>query len=656
MGLLSPEKALVLIENQMKFSRLFKAILCLLLLVSFRSWSDDSYNPDKFKRDLRYQNPQFMWETWDRIFRVDGSFFSNGNVTDLERILEKQWLDAVKRKNLDLMVKAAIPLSMVYHNQAKFTHGIPLFEFLFEHQKQVPAYYWRHILIKLEEEYRGKNDIEKAIPIRRLRIKLGYIKTFWEIYRECGLFEDALRDFKQFQFVPPRGDYSRLFYLERLGWLYSDLKNFKKAREVYAQGYQEVDEVRKAAKANYLPRELRYWEGLFKGYMAACDMKMGDFRTAIPMLKFDIQASGDNPDNQIGKEILLARAYLHDKRWELAKYYMDHARVLMAQKVIMPVKVLMLEAYADYYAAQNQFDSAYFYNSALHAYQDTVNAHINRNKSILLLGQLELAKHREESLKNKHQVEEYTEASKLQDFKIKLLSIILGTILFGSILLYVNFRQKGLLTQNRIQLDLEHERNAVLLKELHHRVKNNLQVIYSLLNLQKRRTKNEESVDLITALQNRIQTIALVHNSLFQTDEMEYVALDSYVRTLVEHLHQMYAQDDLNPVTIDFKMHDFIKLRFERIGTLGLIINEIVSNAFKYAFLGDSAGVLTIEIKQKDTQVILSIEDNGPGLVEEINQNSNLGMRLIRILSEQMGATYTLHQSQGIKHLLTFTI
>lgn len=639
----------------MKLS-LFKALLCLLLLVSFRSWSNDSYNPLKFKKDLRFQDPQYMWKIWDRVFKQDGGFFSNANVGDLERILESQWAAARKKSNLDLMVKAAIPLAMVYHNQAKFTHGLPFLEFLFQHQKQVPVYYWRHILIKLEEEYRGKNEIEKAIPIRRLRIKLGYIKTFWEIYRECGLFEDALRDFKQFQPVPPRGDYRRLFYLERLGWLYSDLKNYKKAREIYEQGFKEVAEVRSAAKEYYLPRELLYWEGLFKGLIAQCNMEMGDYRMAIPMLKYDIQASGDNPDNQIAKEILLARAYLHYKRWELAKYYMDHAQVLMAQKVIRPVKIMLLSAYADYYAAQNQFDSAYFYNTALHAYQDTVNAHINRNKSILLLGQLELVKHREESLKNLHQVEVYSESAKLQDFKIKLLSIILGTILFGSVLLYVNFRQKGLLTQNRIQLDLEHERNAVLLKELHHRVKNNLQVIYSLLNLQKRRTKNEESVDLILALQNRIQTIALVHNNLFQSDEMEFVQLDSYVRTLVEHLQQMYAQDEMRPVHIDFHIEDSIKLRFERIGTLGLIINEIVSNAFKYAFVGESTGKLMIDIQQKGLQVFVSIEDNGPGLVEEINQNSNLGMRLIRILSEQMGATYTLHQSQGIKHLLQFMI
>lgn len=640
----------------MKLSSLSKVFLCLFLLVSFRSLPNDSYNPLKFKQDLRFQNPQYMWKTWDRIFRQDGGFFSNANVGDLERILESHWTDARKKNNLDLMIKAAIPLAMVYHNQAKFTHGLPFLEFLFEHEKQVPAYYWRHVLIKLEEEYRGKNEIEKAIPIRRLRIKLGYIKTFWEIYRECGLFEDALRDFLQFQPVPPRGDYRRLFYLQRLGWIYADLKNFKKARDVYAQGYREVAEVRAAAKSVYLPRELRYWEGAFQGNMAQCDIELGNYKQVIPMLQFDIQSSLDNPDNQIAKEILLARALLHFKRYESAKHFMDHARGLMAQKVIRPVKLMMLDAYADFYAAQKQYDSAYYFNKALHAYQDTVNAHINRNKSILLLGQLELAKHREESLKSKHQVEVYSESSKLQEFKIKLLSLILGAIIFGSILLYVNFRQKGLLNQNRIQLDLEHERNAVLLKELHHRVKNNLQVIYSLLNLQKRRTKNIESVDLITALQNRIQTIALVHNNLFQSDEMEFVQLDSYVRTLVEHLQQMYAQEEVNPVQIYFDIQDSIKLRFERIGTLGLIINEIVSNAFKYAFVEAEQGILRIEIEQEGSQIRVIVEDNGPGLVDEINRNANLGMRLIRILSEQMGATYTLHQSQGIKHLITFNV
>lgn len=638
----------------MKVSPLVKALLCLMLLGSLRIEANDSYNPSKFKRDLRYQDPKFMWATWDRIFREDGSFFSLGNAPDLERILERQWEDARKKNDLDLMVKAAIPLAMVYHNQAKFKDGLPYFEYLYRNQKQVPAHYWKHVLIMLEEEYRGMNEIEKAIPIRRLRIKLGYVKTFWEIYRECGLFEEALRDFLQNQPVPPKGDYRRLFYLQRLGWLYFDLKQYKKALEINRQGYREIAEVREAAKQPYLPRELRYWEGLFTGQMAHCNMQLGDFRRVISMLNFDIQSSSDNPDNQIGKMILLARTYLRTERHSDAKKYLDRARILMAQKVIRPNKLLLLETYKDYYVAQQQFDSAYYFSQVFQAYQDTISKNVNHNKSILLLGQLEIVKNQEESLKNKQALAIYTESSKLQDFKIKLLSIILGTILFGSILLYVNFRQKGLLNQNKIQLNLEHERNAVLLKELHHRVKNNLQVIYSLLNLQKRRTKNQESIDLIMALQNRIQTIALVHNNLFQSDEIEFVQLDTYVRTLVEHLNQMYTQDEINPVEIQFDMDESIKLRFERIGTLGLIINEIVSNAFKYAFSDIENGLLRVDIHQKDLQIVVLIEDNGPGLVTEIMGKSNLGMRLIRILSEQMGATYSLEQSRGIKHIITF--
>jgi two-component sensor histidine kinase len=136
---------------------------------------------------------------------------------------------------------------------------------------------------------------------------------------------------------------------------------------------------------------------------------------------------------------------------------------------------------------------------------------------------------------------------------------------------------------------------------------------------------------------------------------MEFVQLEPYVRTLVQHLQQMYVMDEKQEIAIQFSMDPNIYLRFERIGTLGLIINEIVSNAFKYAFL-EGPGVLRIDVQQVEGEVKMEIEDNGSGKVEEIRKNSNLGMRLILILSEQMGAQYVLQQSNGIKHFINFDV
>ncbi len=118
----------------------------------------------------------------------------------------------------------------------------------------------------------------------------------------------------------------------------------------------------------------------------------------------------------------------------------------------------------------------------------------------------------------------------------------------------------------------------------------------------------------------------------------------------------MYAVDEQRKVTIVWRVDAHIKVRFERIATLGLIINEIVSNAFKYAFAQVDAGVLSLEVRQMDQEIEICVEDNGRGKVEEIRQNAHLGMRLIQILCDQMDAQYELAQGKGIKHCIKFKL
>ncbi len=633
-----------------------KALICLFLGYCAKAHPNDVFDAQHFTRDKRYQDLAFLWNQWHDAYLHQRDFFSLHNAQDLERILQKQWKATLSSSQTTDHIHAGIPLAMVYHNQAKFKQGLPVLEYLYQHLQDVPSVYWKALLVKLEEEYRGENLLEKAIPIRRKRIELGYINTFWEIYWECGLVDEALRDFLQNQPKPAYNEYNRLFYMQRLGWLYTDHKDYVKAYQTYQLGFNLVKEVRKSAGAHYLPRELGYWEGAFQGNMAQCMMAMGNYQGVIPKLRYDIDRSMDNPDNKIGKMISLGDAYLHFGQLKQAKMYFDSSAILLAPKVIRPFKLRLLQSFESYYAKIGRFDQAYRYKRAFQVFQDSLNIKTNHNKSILMLGQLELAKNRADALRSKQQVAFISETAKWQNFTIKSLIILLVVVVLGVILLYYYFRQKGVLLKNQIQLGIEHERNAVLLKELHHRVKNNLQVIYSLLNLQKRRTANPESVDLILALQNRIQTIALVHNNLFQTDEMEFVQLSEYLRTLVEHLHQMYAVDEQRKVTIVWRVDEHIKVRFERIATLGLIINEIVSNAFKYAFAQVDAGVLSLEVRQMDQEIEICVEDNGRGKVEEIRQNAHLGMRLIQILCDQMDAQYELAQGKGIKHCIKFKL
>jgi two-component sensor histidine kinase len=247
-----------------------------------------------------------------------------------------------------------------------------------------------------------------------------------------------------------------------------------------------------------------------------------------------------------------------------------------------------------------------------------------------------------------------TKISEVQQVQVRSLILLVIIMLVSVLVSFTIIRQKYLLKVRAEQIVLQNSRNEILLKELHHRVKNNLQVIYSLLNLQKRRVRNKESLELIRSMQNRIQTFALVHSNLHDTHEFEFVNVKEYIQTLVVHLVSVFQKEEESPVTIHYEIDASLRLSLEKITSFGLILNEIISNAFKYAFTEVDQGFLRIDIQQMGQKIVVEIEDNGPGIVSEIKSRSNLGMRLIRILSEQMGAIYRLEQGRGIKHLISF--
>ncbi|MBE9127143.1 MULTISPECIES: PAS domain S-box protein [unclassified Coleofasciculus] len=206
--------------------------------------------------------------------------------------------------------------------------------------------------------------------------------------------------------------------------------------------------------------------------------------------------------------------------------------------------------------------------------------------------------------------------------------------------------------QDKIQASLKEK--EVLLKEIHHRVKNNLQIVKSLLQMQCRRTKQQEVILVLQDSQNRIASIALVHEKLYRSDDLANIDFTQYIPDLTTHLFDTYNISS-NAVTLNINV-DNIFLEIDTAIPCGLIINELVSNSLKYAFPNNRKGEIQVKFyTNSDHTMTLIVRDNGIGIPTEfdIETTSSLGLMLVQGLVEQLDGTLEISRSQGTEFQIT---
>ena len=245
-----------------------------------------------------------------------------------------------------------------------------------------------------------------------------------------------------------------------------------------------------------------------------------------------------------------------------------------------------------------------------------------------------------------------------------MLILSLSTIIaiFLAYILYLNYKNKKKLILGNILLEENIKKNQAhilhnesLLKELHHRVKNNLQLMYSLLNIQKRSNSNLEIKRTLSTVQNRIQTMALVHEYLYNSENLESIVANKYIETLVNHLKSIYNQENKNIDQI-INIDNSIQLPIEQIISLGLIINEIISNSYKYAFNNNNGSKLEITLVKINDLILIEISDDGPGFSKDQINEDSLGLKLIEIMCAQIKAKLASTSNNGVSYHIEFTI
>jgi PAS domain S-box-containing protein len=194
----------------------------------------------------------------------------------------------------------------------------------------------------------------------------------------------------------------------------------------------------------------------------------------------------------------------------------------------------------------------------------------------------------------------------------------------------------------------------VLLKEVYHRVKNNMQIISSLLNLQKIYVEDKEAVNVLNESQNRVKSMAMIHEKLYMSDDLAHINFVDYIQNLVKNLFYSYNVENTHIKPI-LEVED-ITLNMETAVPCGLIISELVSNSLKYAFPNGRKGKILVSFKSVDDRYELIIRDNGVGLPEEIDFNNleTLGLLLVNSLTEQIDGELTINRSHGTEFKIIF--
>jgi len=205
------------------------------------------------------------------------------------------------------------------------------------------------------------------------------------------------------------------------------------------------------------------------------------------------------------------------------------------------------------------------------------------------------------------------------------------------------------------QIKAQLQEKDVLLKEVHHRVKNNMQVISSLLNLQSRQIKDPDVLEMFKESQRRIRSMALIHERLYQSSDLSRIEFSQYLRNLTTHLFHSY-QVDVSRVQLKIEA-DEVHLNINTAIPCGLIVNELVSNALKHGFPEGRSGELDIDLRRvAGDGYILRVKDDGVGFPEglDFRKTETLGMQIISTLVEQIDGRLELSRKKGTAFQLEF--
>jgi two-component sensor histidine kinase len=483
-----------------------------------------------------------------------------------------------------------------------------------------------------------------------------------------GLYNESTRELRKEFYEKPeasRKDTNVLgnFYND-MGVHFNRANNLDSAVFYFNKAKAIVD-----AKGKYDPNKTYYdfFSGLIDGNIASALAKRKKYKEAIPPLKKDIYYSlkAQNLLSAANSYNLIAECYLEIKEYDLARKYIDSCKPLIAEIEELPPSLNNMLVEAKYYKYTGNLNkAAEFYDKYIH-FKDSITKTDNENK--LINQQVSFELYQKEGLLTEK--EKIIQKNKLisEHQKTQRSYLLLGIVVLAFIvlLLVINtqmnkrrqaelFIKNKHIIQQKTAIENALKEKEFLIKEIHHRVKNNLQIISSMLNLQAETIDNEAAKEVLQESRLRINSMALIHQLLYSKNNMLNVSISDYLNTLLSQIEKSYSGVSSKIIT-DLKC-DNINIDLDTAIPLGLIVNELVTNSYKHAFKNTDSGLISVTFNKNEADNVynLSVRDNGKGFDMTKLKTHSLGMELIQMLAEQLNSKMVFTNDKGTLAEISF--
>ncbi len=611
------------------------------------------YKVDSKIQSDRSQGIRLM-AIWDSLYDIGKKLQITNTLPDTiwEQLIlqEINWTN--KNKDFKNSTRLHYYLAHIYHANKLFSKSVPIQIKLLQSSGYLTKIQEQKTYTQLEKAFVQTNEFASALAIRKQRLKKGLAASSYDLYQEFELHELAINEFLNYENPKREKIVDQYKYYRILGVLYFENGKIDSARKYFEIGLKLCEQNIIKGGEN-IPTNIHLSNlANFKGLLGRCYMDQGAYQKAIQLLKFDIDLSDEDANNKIFKMIHLANCYIQLKKSPDALVYIKELEKLILHKEDKRMFIRFYELKFKYFEFTKEYDSAYYYSNQYINLKDRHTASISKNQAILLLSNIEADARKKDLLITKANLEIERVDKKAQNASLWAIIFVAIAVSITLLLLFIYTIQKN---KSRVIIEKKNEENELLLKELHHRVKNNLQVIYSLINLQKRRLETPELNETLSMVQNRIKTMSLVHQNLQENNSLKDVNLAAYIKTISEYLKSLYLNDE-KEITVQLNIDNNIAFTMDKSITIGLLINEIMSNSLKYAFNGRSSGEISITIQVIQDGFQMKVSDNGNGFIADDSKTKSLGMYLIKNLVRQMQGKYEVDSIEGTTYLIYFKI